>query len=99
MFLRYRIYLLLQFPWLLKFKPNSFLYTHDYPSTLLFETQERIFTVTHEFPKNSKFVEHISHIVLVFPLLTLNKQMLFEYRETLIQNVLILFDLVSNIPY
>lgn len=39
--LSYRFDLLLQFPRSLKIKPNSSPYTQDYPSTLLFDTQEK----------------------------------------------------------
>ena len=50
MFLWYQIDLSLQFPRSLKFKPNSSPYTHDYPNTLLFETQGKV------FEKNLNFV-------------------------------------------
>ena len=35
----------LQFPRLLKFKPHSSVYTHDYPNTLFSETQDKDFSL------------------------------------------------------
>ena len=35
---------LLQPPWSLKFNPNSFPHTHEYSRTLLFETQEKVYS-------------------------------------------------------
>ena len=42
-FFKCRINLLLQFPRLLKFKPNSSPYTKDSPNNLLYETQKTAF--------------------------------------------------------